>query len=226
MSENFSFFGNHQVFLNYPYDSEFEDLADAMHFAVISAGLLPVCAKDINVTDKPRLLMLVDTILKCKYSAHDFSRSKGEGEDNLARFNMPFEMGIAYGQAHRTQGHCCTFFVSEPHDYHKYISDLSGLDPTCHFSDDLSLVSQMYEWLRKVVPGGMFNSVTTIEMKEKYQHFKSELQRLKGSGANFKPTHSEKQELMCKICEKCGWWDWRANKAGKEEFPVIPLSWK
>lgn len=93
----------YQVFLNYPFDEEAEDISNAMHFAVIAAGLLPVCAKDLSTPDRPRLQMLVETIAKCHYSAHDFSRCTGEGPNNLARFNMPVEMGMALFNALQNQ---------------------------------------------------------------------------------------------------------------------------
>lgn len=31
-------------------------------------------------------------------------------------------------------------------------------------------------------------------------------------------------ELMYRVCADCGWWDWRGNKAGLIEFPILPLS--
>jgi hypothetical protein len=73
-----------QVFLNYPFDVEFENLAYAMHFAIVAAGFIPVCAKDLTSPDRPRLEMLVHAIDNCHLSVHDFSRLTGEGENNFA----------------------------------------------------------------------------------------------------------------------------------------------
>lgn len=33
-----------------------------------------------------------------KYSVHDLSRCRGEGDENLARFNMPLELGMAMAE--------------------------------------------------------------------------------------------------------------------------------
>jgi len=122
-------YGSCQVFLNYPFDTAFAPLADAMAFAVIAGGLLPVCALDFTVPDRPRLDMLVEAILNCHYSAHDFSRFTGEGLENLSRMNMPIEMGMALFYALHTQrrDHRCAFFVPTAHAYTAFASDLAGL---------------------------------------------------------------------------------------------------
>lgn len=72
-----------QVFLNYPFDADFDSFGHGMHFAIVAAGLIPVCAMDLTAPDKPRLEMLVEAISQCNYSAHDLSRCKGEGPRNL-----------------------------------------------------------------------------------------------------------------------------------------------
>ena len=217
----------YQVFLNYPFDAAFEPLARAMHFAVVSGGLLPVCAMDLSTPDKLRLEMLADAIGKCDYSAHDFSRFTGEGEKNLARFNMPLELGMALFRTLVTGGgHRFAFFVSTPYDYRAFASDLGGLDPKCHNNDEGLLIAGMYEWLRSVVPPMLFNSQPTANVQEKYAQFKQRLRLLKGSRTDGKPSHDEAQELMYQVCSECGWWDWRESKSGRAEFPALPLSWK
>ena len=42
MRRNLAAYSNFQVFLNYPFDDGFAELADAMSFAVVASGLLPV----------------------------------------------------------------------------------------------------------------------------------------------------------------------------------------
>jgi hypothetical protein len=217
-----------QVFLNYPFDVGFAALEYALHFPVIAAGLLLVCAKDLTVPDRPRLEILVDAIRNCRYSAHEFSRATGEGLANFTRMNMPIEMGMALFHAIETQTreHRCAFFVPTPHDYRLFASDLAGLDPQCHHNDPRQLVSGVYEWLRGVVPVTIFNSVPTIEVTRKYDEFCMRLQGVRGSGEQGTPTHDETQELMYQVCAECQWWDWRNTKAGLQEFPPIPLAWR
>ena len=225
---NLAAYKRYQVFLNYPFDENYAPLANALHFAVVAAGLLPVCTDGLSSPDRPRLDTIINAILNCHYSVHDFSRNRGEGDTNFARFNMPIEMGMGIFHALETQRreHRCAFFVPTPHEYQIFASDLSGLDPKCHYNDENRVVSLMYEWLRDVVPPTMFNSEPTTTVKEKYVYFKSQLLKLNGSEENGKPAYSEVVELMYQICSECDWWDWRSTKAGKIEFPIIPLLWK
>jgi hypothetical protein len=216
------------VFLNYPFDEDFASLANAMAFAVVAAGLLPVCARDLTVPDKPRLETLLEVIRNCQYSAHDFSRFTGEGPTNLARMNMPIEMGMAVFFALDTQhrNHRCAFFVSTPHDYQAFASDLAGLDPKYHASDEMRLLVEMYEWLRAVVPASLFNSIPSTEVVAKFRDFKERLTYVNCTGTDGRPSHDETREVMYELCAQHGWWDWRGTRMGKEEFPPIPIDWK
>lgn len=223
----------YHVFLNYPFDSDFTDLSYALQFSVVAAGLLPLCAKDISYSDQPRLVTLVDSISHCRYSIHDFSRSRGEGADNFARMNMPIEMGMALFHALNTQhrDHRCLFFVNNPYDYHKFASDLAGLDPICHENNELQLVAHTYDWLRDVAGTDpsikyTFNLQPTTEIQAKYCEFKEQSKGIWGSGKGGEPSHREIRELMYQVCAECRWWEWRDNKVFSALFPSIPLSRK
>jgi hypothetical protein len=196
-----------------------------MNFAVVAGGLLPVCAFDLTTPDRPRLEMLVEAIHCCRYSAHDFSRSKGGGPANFARMNMPIEMGMALFHALHSQRreHRCVFFVPTAYDYKAFASDLAGLDPRVHNNDDTRLVSDTYEWLRGVVPSALFNSQPTVDVLDKFTEFKTRKRLVKG-GNGGRPSHEETREVMYAVCAECGWWDWRENRMGKDEFPIIPLA--
>lgn len=218
-------FFNYQVFLNYPFDENFTEFSHAMHFAVISAGLLPVCAKDISEPDKVRLDQLLDAINNCRFSAHDLSRCRGEGASNFARMNMPVEVGMALFYSFKTahQMHRCAAFAPTPHDYKRFASDLSGLDFPSYDGDDISLLVSVYEWLRKVVLQHYFNSQPMDLVVRKYSEFKESLGMINGSGRGATPTHDEAQELMYRICANCGWWEFRSRREGQFEFPRLPL---
>jgi hypothetical protein len=228
MRRNIAAFRDYQVFLNYPFDSDFQSLESALHFPIIAAGLLPVCAKDLSSPDRSRLDMIVDAIINCRYSIHEFSRSTGEGPHNLGRMNMPIEMGMALFHALQTQRqeHRCAFFVPTPHLYRMFASDLSGLDPFVHENDANKIVCAIYDWLRGIVPSAIFNLVPTLEVKNRYRHYLKRLQRLRGSGENHEASYDESRELMYQICEESDWWDWRRTKVGLQEFQRIPLVWK
>lgn len=226
MRRDLSAYSTYQVFLNYPFDSEFATLANAMNFAVVASGLLPLCAYDLTTPDRPRLELLVNAIQNCKYSAHDFSRSKGGGENNFARMNMPIEMGMALFHALNTQHreHRCAFFVPTAYEYQAFASDLAGLDPKVHDNDDARIVTDMYEWLRGVVPQALFNLQPAVDIVQKHNEFKERLEQINGSGNDGIPSHAETREVMYQVCMDAGWWDWRETRRGKDEFPEVPLS--
>jgi hypothetical protein len=228
MRRNLAAYTTCQVFLNYPFDEAFEVLADAMSFAVVAGGLLPVCAYDLTAPDKPRLEILIDAIHSCHYSAHDLSRSRGQGPDNFARMNMPVEMGMALFHALHTQrrDHRCLFFVSSAHEYKAFASDLAGLDPRLHNGDEIRLLTDMYEWLRGVVPPSLFNAQPAVEVVDKFIEFKTRLKSIRGSGTGGRPSHDESREVMYRLCQEAGWWDWRASRMGKDEFPLVPIAFK
>jgi hypothetical protein len=227
MPRNVQTFSNYQVFLNYPFDEEFSSLENAFHFPVVAAGLVPVCAKDLTTPDLLRLEMLAGAIQNCQYSAHELSRSKGEGPLNFARMNVPIEMGMAMFHAtDKVRKHRYAFFVPTPHDYHQFLSDLSGLDALCHNNDPTQLVKRVYEWLRRVVPTADFNSVETIEVIRAYDAFCLKLHELQGTGENGGASHDEASELMYTMCGEKGWWDIRNSRPGLREFPPIRLAWR
>ncbi len=228
MRKNLEYYERHQVFLNYPFDQEFGCLEDAMQFPVVAGNLLPICAKDLTSPDRPRLDMLVNAISNCHYSLHELSRSKGEGESNFARMNMPIEAGMAMFHALRSQhkDHRCAFLVATPHDYQQFASDFAGLDPKCHNHNEDQLVRLVYEWLRDVVPATLFNLQPTKAVVERYHIYKARLAEVSGSDFDGTPTHEERREIMQKVCEEVKWWDWRNAMFGREEFPVVPILWK
>jgi hypothetical protein len=226
MLRNLGALREYQVFLNYPFDEAFAEFEDALHFAVVAANLLPVCAKDLTDPDRPRLDALIDAIRHCRYSGHDFSHIYGDGADNIARMNMPLEMGMAVFHALDTQRqeHRCAFFVPRPHEYHRAASDLAGLDPRCYNSDPRELVAAVYEWLRDVVPSPIFNSVATVDVVGQFDTFKRKISSIRGGRSDGRPTHHEAQELMYRLCGDLRWWEWRQTRFGLEQFPSIVLS--
>jgi hypothetical protein len=83
---------------------------------------------------------LFNLIRGCGASIHDLSRVTGE----LPRFNMPFELGIAYA-LRRIDGH--SFFVMEEERYRldKTLSDLKMIDPKIHDGNGLTTLTCVYE---------------------------------------------------------------------------------
>jgi len=90
-------------------------------------------------------------IFASKYSIHDLTRCKGEGDANLARFNMPLELGIAmarrYSARREADRHDWLVMVPTGHQYGRFISDLAGFDPVTHNGSDRGFVVAVMTWL-------------------------------------------------------------------------------
>src|SRR3954468_5271470 len=83
------------VFINCPFDGAFTPLLHAIVFTITSCGFVPRSAIESGSGAAPRMERIVRAIEGSRYSIHDFSRCRGEGDANLARFNMPLELGFA-----------------------------------------------------------------------------------------------------------------------------------
>jgi hypothetical protein len=65
---------------------------------------------------------------------HDLSRCTGEGGENLARFNMPLELGMAMARRYMGTANDHEWLILAPkgHAYLRFVSDLAAFDPATH----------------------------------------------------------------------------------------------
>ena len=140
------------VFINCPFDPQFQDLLLAMVFAVTANGFVPRSARESEGSAEPRFLRILKTMSASKYSIHDLSKFTGEGIDNFARFNMPLELGIAcalrFARQRSARPHNWLVLVPEGFSYQKFVSDLSGFDPGRHSQSVESVIREVSAWLR------------------------------------------------------------------------------
>jgi hypothetical protein len=85
------------VFINCPFDDAFQPLFHAIVLTVAARGFTPRSARESEGEADPRIVRIARGLMESKYSIHDLSRYQGAGAENLARFNMPLELGIALG---------------------------------------------------------------------------------------------------------------------------------
>jgi len=137
------------VFINCPFDAEFAPRFHGIIFAVTCCGFLPRSALETGNTAESRMDRIGRAVFSSKYSIHDLSRCRGEGTDNIARFNMPMELGIAHGIriAAGNEHHDWAVLIPAGHLYARFISDLAGNDPLIHDDTIESVVSQVIRWL-------------------------------------------------------------------------------
>lgn len=82
------------VFINCPFDEEYEPILQAMLFCIVDLGLVPRLAKERNDSGEIRLHKIADLIRDSRYSIHDLSRSQARQKGEYFRLNMPFEYGV------------------------------------------------------------------------------------------------------------------------------------
>ena len=142
------------VFINCPFDSEFEPGFRSLVFAVAACGFRPRCAKEMDDASETRIEKLYRIIEQCRFGIHDISRTELDGQNNLPRFNMPLELGLFLGAKRfgdETQRKKRAIVMDiEPYRFGKFISDLAGMDITPHGGNIRKMVECTRSWLMTV----------------------------------------------------------------------------
>jgi len=124
------------VFVNCPYDAEYLPLLQALVFTVHACGFVARLAMLEVGSERVRLDKLVELVRACRFGIHDLSRVQWTGNDLLPRFNMPFELGLAYGAFRLGTGRCrqmqLLVLEAEPYRHQRTLSDIAGLDGRVH----------------------------------------------------------------------------------------------
>ena len=140
-----SFPDERAVFLNVPFDKGYEPLFIAIVITLVSIGRIPRSVLEISAVGQGRLRRIMKQMEACKVSLHDLSRV-----GNPARFNMPFELGIAYAlrvyNLERTR-YLFILLESEPYRLSRTLSDLAGHDPVIHYGKPMGVISAILDSL-------------------------------------------------------------------------------
>ena len=139
---------------------------------------MPRSALESGTVADPRMERITRAIFASKYSIHDLSRCKGKGDEHLARFNMPLELGIAmarrYAATKRTGRHDWLVLVPKQHAYARFVSDLAGFDVPGYDGSVQSLTEKVVAWLvtrpdavRALTPKDVLDALPTfVKQKE------------------------------------------------------------
>lgn len=120
------------VFLNIPYDPEFEPLCLAYVCGLACFGLIPRATLEVPGTR--RLDRIIQLIRECSFSVHDLSRVQlDRNKPGTPRFNMPFELGLAVSiQKLVRRDHSWFIFEAVNRRAEKSLSDIAGTDVYVH----------------------------------------------------------------------------------------------
>lgn len=140
------------VFINCPFDDSYRGCHHAILLCVVACGLEPRSALESGTASAPRMKRISTALRASTYSIHDLTRAHGEsGTSNLARFNMPFEFGMAFlfaETAMENQGdHDWLALLPEAHPHGEFISDLAGYDLDKHDGSPESVIAPVLAWL-------------------------------------------------------------------------------
>lgn len=188
------------VFINCPFDDEYQPLFNAMVFAVNDMGFRPKSAKDESNAGVIRFNKIQGLIEECKYSIHDISRADIDVVTGLPRFNMPLELGLDLG---------CKRFGKPYHQekvllildvdrfrYRDFISDIAGQDIEGHDGDEGEVITAVRNWLRLEVDPKLVITPSGKLIRERYGRF---------------------QATLPSICAKVGW--------DIDDLPFSDFSW-
>jgi len=170
------------VFLNLPFDAQYEALLRALVFTVHDCGFVARCAREIENSGQVRLEKIYDLIRRSKYGIHDLSRTGLDRAHRLPRFNMPLELGIFLGAAkfgsRDQRSKACLILDRDQHRYTKFCSDLAGHDVRSHGGRIEGVVRSTRDWLSNQLVERGVQIPSHSRMVERYRRFRGQLPTL------------------------------------------------
>jgi hypothetical protein len=145
------------VFVNCPFDAEYQRLLHALVFTVHECGFWVRCSLELEDSGEERLRKIKRIIRECRYGIHDISRVELDAVNQLPRFNMPLELGLFMGaQEYGTgeQGRKCSLVLdTERYRYQKFCSDIAGQDVRAHEGQPARLIAAVRAMLSTALDG-------------------------------------------------------------------------
>lgn len=160
------------IFINCPFDNDFEILLRPLMFTIVYLGYNPRIALEDSDVSVSRLSKILKLINESKYSIHDLSRIKSNKKNEFARLNMPFELGIDFGSKEFSKKHKDKKFLvisNEYHDYKKALSDFAGFDAHNHKNEPIELIGIIRNWIYEF--SDLPNNLESIEIWYKFEDF-------------------------------------------------------
>lgn len=150
------------IFVNCPFDEEYDPLFQAIIFTIIDCGFYARCALECQDGGTTRIDKICKIISECQYSIHDLSRTELDQKFNLPRFNMPLELGLFLGAKRfgnkEQKRKKCLIIDKDKYRFQSYISDISGQDITAHNNKEIDLIKGVRNWVQhvseEIIPSG------------------------------------------------------------------------
>ncbi len=171
---------SYSVFINCPFDEQYYALLKAVIFTVHSLGFIPRCALESANGNETRISKIKRIISECKFGVHDLSRVQFS---SLPRLNMAFELGLDIGacefggQRHRDKA--ILILDTKQFRYRKFISDISGQDPTIYNGKVSGIIKAVRDWLHQYVRELPVGANDIYNSYRSFQHAEGKLRVLK-----------------------------------------------
>jgi hypothetical protein len=151
---------NVNVFLNVPFDPSYERLFVALISALVALGRVPRTVLEVPEQGDGRLVRILQIIRRCPVSIHDLSRV-----GLPVRFNMPFELGIAFALFRIERNHRFVILEAKRHRLQRTLSDANGIDPGIHEATVTGVISCVLSHLGKPQANPDLKTVARIHRK-------------------------------------------------------------
>lgn len=139
------------VFINCPFDPDYDALLQAILFCVVDLGFVPRLARERSDSAEMRVEKITGLIEASLYSIHDLSRCVAKKRGEHFRLNMPFELGIDWAcRRYFGSGREAKRFLileEKPYRYQAALSDISGCDIQYHAANFQQAVRKVRNWL-------------------------------------------------------------------------------
>jgi hypothetical protein len=134
------------IFLNFPFNRSYERVFLGIVAGLISLKLTPRCVVEVPDHGQGRMGRLYELIKSCRASIHDLSCVGVP-----ARFNMPFELGIAYTLKQADDSYQFVIFEKVRYRFERNLTDLKMIDSKIHGGSGRRAMQCVYQCF---VPNG------------------------------------------------------------------------
>ena len=145
------------MFVNCPFDAEYQRLFEAMVFTVHQCGFEARCSLEAEDSGEVRIGKIKRLIRECGVGIHDISRVQLDAANQLPRFNMPLELGLfmgaqEYGSGPQKQKRAL-ILDAEPYRYQKFCFDIGGQDIRAHGEQPARVIAAVRAMLSTALEG-------------------------------------------------------------------------
>ncbi|MFA5421779.1 MAG: hypothetical protein WC344_03145 [Bacilli bacterium] len=158
---------NKNVFINCPYDDEYKNMMYRIIFLVAKFGCKPYIAAG-NSESSDRMTKILSMIKHSFIGIHDISYMEHTPEKPLARFNMPFELGIDFAHKYYCHNGKKRLLILQKKQFlsQKVLSDLSGVDIEAHNGKDEELIKIIRNFFCSIF--SLSNVVSSTKLNDEF----------------------------------------------------------